>query len=67
MPDTNGQPLPPIEKESLDGYKESVEVRLNQKCDHKGVKIISATEIRCGCGAGWQGANILQLYKLLTT
>ena len=36
------------------------------KCSHKDVKLISGSEMKCKCGVGWRGGNIIKLYKLLT-
>lgn len=69
MPDNTGQPLPPLEKEALDGYHEEASIHRDQpiakSCTHKAVTIVSSQEIKCTCGAGWQGPNILRLYNLL--
>ncbi len=69
MPDTNGHPLSPLEKDSLDGYKEEVAIHRDipfaKKCNHKEVLIISPTQLRCPCGVGWEGPLILKLYKSL--
>jgi len=55
---------------AFDGVKESAEIPRDvplPKCPHKNVTLISGSEMRCKCGAGWKGPNILKLYKLLTT
>ena len=36
------------------------------KCPHKKVRMISGSEMRCQCGAGWNGPNIIKLYMILT-
>jgi hypothetical protein len=69
MPDSNGQPLPPLPEEAFDGHKEEAAIHktepLPKTCNHKDVQIISGTEIRCGCGAGWTGASIMMIYNAL--
>jgi len=61
--------LPPIEKEALDGYHEEATLHRDQPiqstCIHKMAKLISSTEIKCDCGVGWIGPNILALYNAL--
>jgi hypothetical protein len=65
----NEPKLPPIEPEAFDGYKEEAAIHrdnpLPKKCNHSMCKIISSTELRCGCGVGWQGVNVIKLYNLL--
>jgi len=53
--------LSPLPKK-LDGYSEEVTLELH-RCDHSKDKlqIISSTEVRCSCGAGWSGP---MAYKL---
>lgn len=63
MPDQNGKPLPPLDKEAFDGEKERIELNF-KRCFHKSVDIVN-NELRCTCGAGWSGPNIAHLYKLL--
>lgn len=62
------QPLPPLPKEVYDGehYEAPIpkDQKMPKKCNHKGVKLISAIELRCECGSGWSGPNIQQLYEL---
>lgn len=50
-----------------DKYKAEIprDVPLEKKCNHKNIKIISGSELRCGCGVGYRGANIIKLYNLL--
>ena len=55
---------------AFDGVKASAELPRDvplPKCSHKNVKIISGSELRCKCGAGWVGGRIIELYKLLTS
>jgi hypothetical protein len=67
MPDSNGQPLPPIEDEAfVHGVKEQVEL-VENKCTHKSIKQVSSLEARCSCGAGWTGVGISQLVTALTS
>ncbi len=66
MPDENGQPLPPIDPESLDGESFTTEINF-PKCKHKFIQI-SPTEIRCKtCGVGYRDdpVKIDRLYKLV--
>lgn len=60
--------LPPIEKESFDGEHEEASIHrdepLPKVCNHRGIELISSTEIKCSCGAGWTGDNILELFRL---
>lgn len=69
MPDEQGKPLPPLESEAFDGYKEEASIHrdlpLEKHCKHKDIKLISGTQLLCGCGVGFQGTNILTLYKAL--
>lgn len=62
--------LPPIPQGAYDGEKYEAPIArdnpLPKKCSHKGVKIISSTELKCVCGTGWSGPNIHQLYALLS-
>lgn len=62
--------LPPIEEETFDGYKEEApihrDIPLTPKCNHKNIQIISGNELRCSCGVGFTGTNIMELYKTLT-
>lgn len=58
--------LPPLPEEAYDGVKEpAVDLSKKEICNHKGVKMVSGSELRCPCGAGWQGANVASLYNLL--
>jgi len=54
---------------ALDGVKEKIEmprdIPLQKTCNHKDIKIISSNELRCKCGIGWSGPNIIKLYNLL--
>jgi len=55
---------------AFDGEHESAEIPRDvplPKCKHKNIEIISGSELRCKCGAGWSGGNIKELYKLLTS
>jgi hypothetical protein len=55
---------------AFDGEKEHAEIPRDvplPKCNHKDVKMISGSEMRCKCGAGWRGINVSKLYKLFTT
>ena len=62
MPKSDGSPLDPIQDESFDGEKFSVELKpSNHKCKFKK---ITTTEIRCDCGRGYTGNNIDLLLKL---
>lgn len=58
--------LPPIPEESFDGEKYKAEL-VENRCPHKDVKIISGSELRCKCGAGWHGQGVVTLYNLLTS
>lgn len=51
-----------------ESYKEDIprDVPL-PKCSHKKVRMISGSEMRCQCGAGWVGPNMIELYKTLTS
>jgi hypothetical protein len=64
--------LPPLPDESLDGYREEASIHrdkpLEKTCTHKDIKLISPTEIRCGCGVGYtsdtkQIQELLNLFK----
>lgn len=59
------------ELKAFDGEKYSLEMHrdepLKRTCDHKNIQIISGSELRCKCGAGFIGPRILELYKKLTT
>jgi hypothetical protein len=59
--------LPPLNKDSFDGYREEASIHRDQPlpktCNHKNIQIISSRELKCGCGAGYYGDNILDLYK----
>lgn len=61
--------LPPLEKEAFDGHREEAaihrDIPLTQTCKHTNVQIVTSTELRCGCGAGWSGPDILKLYSAL--
>jgi len=61
--------LPPLDEEAFDGYKEEApiprDIPIPKTCNHKDVHIISSTEIKCGCGVGWSGHDILKLYNIL--
>lgn len=63
-------PLPPIPKEAFDGEKAQAAIPkdkpMEKRCTHKQVKLLSSTELKCECGSGWSGPNIVQLYKLLS-
>lgn len=71
MPDNTGAPLPPLDNEAYDGTREEAAIHrdnpLPKTCTHKAVQIISGTELKCGCGVGWTGTNILELYKALSS
>lgn len=59
--------LPPLSEEAFEhGEKEKTEIKFT-KCPHDNVQLISGNELKCKCGAGWTGPNILQLYQLLTS
>ena len=54
---------------AFDGEKEKADIPRDvdlPKCPHKAVRLISGSEMRCKCGAGWNGGDIIKLYKLLT-
>ena len=54
---------------AFDGEKSSAEIPRDvplPKCKHKDVKMISGSEMRCKCGAGWRGGNVQKLYKIFT-
>ena len=63
------EPLPPLPEEAYDGYKEDAPIPrdkpLEKTCNHSMVTIVSSTELRCGCGVGWNGANVIELYNAL--
>jgi hypothetical protein len=69
MPDAQGKTLPPLPEESFDGHREEAAIPrdkpLEKTCEHKDVQIVSSTEIKCACGSGWSGPDILELYKQL--
>lgn len=55
---------------AFDGEKEKADIPRDvpiPKCPHKKIRMISGSEMRCQCGAGWRGANMIQLYKALTS
>ena len=54
--------LPPIDEESFDGDKQSVDVKDIPRCTHKDVKFVNG-ELRCPCGNSWMGTNLHELYK----
>ncbi len=58
------------ELRAFDGEKESAEIPrdepLPKKCTHKGIQMISGTELRCSCGIGYLGKGIQEIYDLLT-
>ena len=60
-----GQFKKDIEKEVVkyDAYQESRPTNI-KKCKHKAVKFMNG-ELRCKCGAAWQGPRIAELYKIL--
>lgn len=58
--------LPPISNETFDGDKQTVELKSN-KCTHKRANLISPEELRCPCGAGWQGSQVSRLYFAFQT
>lgn len=58
--------LPPLDFKDEAEYRpfqEKIEVKTNI-CKHKQVSYVNAHSIRCQCGAGWDGANISELYNL---
>ena len=61
MPDSQGQSLPPLPKEALDGDSERIELAF-PKHSHKPV-FVGDNTIKCTCGAGWSGPNIESLLK----
>ena len=61
MPDSKGQPLPPLEEQ--EGYIEKTELKSN-RCSHKNTELVSGIELRCTCGAGWTGPEVRELQKL---
>ena len=66
---SDGETIKAIRLDDYD-YPDSVEPPHTQKielsdpkrCSHKDLKLISSTEVRCSCGAGWTGPGV---YKLL--
>lgn len=64
MPDKNGQLLPPLPDTAYDGERFS-KTLTKEKCLHTGVSFKEG-ELRCSCGAAWQGANLYQLYEALS-
>lgn len=62
MPDKDGQVLPPLPKESLDGVSERTELVFT-KCKHE-LEVVTSTHVRCKkCGVGWTGPGAYQLCK----
>lgn len=61
--------LKPLSKlGAFDGEKEKTEMPRDghlPKCKHEKLTLISGSEMRCSCGAGWIGRDILKLYNLL--
>jgi hypothetical protein len=59
--------LPPLPETAFEGIKESHTIEY-PKCKHSKdkLKIVDGNTLRCACGAGWTGGNILKLYELLT-
>lgn len=53
--------------DAFDGEKEKADIPrdipLQKKCNHKDVQIVSGSEIKCKCGSGWKGPNIILLYS----
>jgi len=37
------------------------------KCEHKAVRLVTGSELRCKCGAAWKGHNVIRLYELFTS
>lgn len=63
MPDQEGNPLPPLPEEVLDGEKESADFVFT-KCNHKKAYFDKDKRVlRCPCGAGWSGPNLHVLLK----
>lgn len=59
--------LPPIPEDVFDGEHQSTVIPKEQpRCSHKKVYFDNGT-LRCPCGAGWQGSNLHELYKALTS
>ena len=60
--------LPPLDKEALDGESEEAKIHRDEPmlkvCNHRGIQLVSSTEIKCPCGAGWTGPDIQRLYEL---
>lgn len=52
------------EKKRFKAYEEKVDLSHRKKCDHKRVQF-ERGELRCPCGAAWQGPNLGKLYNLL--
>lgn len=58
--------LPPLEESVFDGDKQKVNLSFIE-CKHKEVKFVRG-ELYCPkCRSSWCGANLHELYKLLTT
>lgn len=59
--------LDPLDfQEDIDQYDAHVETKrvTFPECNHKSVEFKNG-ELLCKCGAGWSGAGINELYKLL--
>lgn len=73
MPDQQGKTLPSLKEVNPDdpllyGIREEASIHkaepLPKTCTHKHIQIISSTEIKCSCGAGWRGKDVQRLYAL---
>mgnify|MGYP000402403289 CR=1 FL=1 len=61
--------LPPLPKEVFDGEHYEAPIPKNtplpKNHTHRDVTLVSSTEVKCSCGVGWTGPDILKLYNAL--
>lgn len=62
LPKTIVDDLSQVEK--YNAYTKRTEIS-EVKCKHYDVERVSATEIRCKCGAGWTGHDVEKLFIAL--
>lgn len=70
--DQNKPPLKSLEELGAfeHGEKQTANIHRDDplpKCSHKNIQIISSSEIRCSCGAGWFGPNAFKIAEVLKT
>ncbi len=73
MPDSNGQPLPPLPEEAYEhGEKHTADIpqkgELPNKCLHKSNQVTIdhiKREVKCTCGSVWTGFGFEKLYDAM--